>query len=163
MDPRSEFPAAFQLGLTHLYHYQDFDLNSSDNHVARLTDILKNHRVWCSNPTTFNDPWDGKPYFDPAHLDDDEIRSKTVEAFISTRRGGSELDHFDTLLRNDPRAIKAMLHKFSLQFFEYVPSRWAIYCCPVRISQPDVVALRPRPQGDVPGIRGAEHEIRMGT
>jgi hypothetical protein len=128
MDSRPEFPAAFRFGLAHLYHYQDFDLNSRDSHVGRLTDILKNHRIWCSDPTTFNDPWDGKPYFAPAHLDDDEIRSKTVEALISTRRGSAELDHVDALLRSDPMAIKAMVHKFSLEFIKYVPDRWAIYC-----------------------------------
>lgn len=128
MNHQADFQAALQFGFPHLYHYQDFDLDSTARHLDRLTDIVKNHRIWCSDPTTFNDPWDGKPYFDPAHLDDDDVRSKTVEALIATRQGGSELDHVDALLRSDPRAIKAMIHRFSVEFFKFIPSRWAIYC-----------------------------------
>ncbi len=128
MDSRPGFPAAFTFGLAHLYHYQDFDLDSRDNHVGRLTDILKNHRIWCSDPTTFNDPWDGKPYFDTAHLDDDEIRAKTVEALTSIRPRGAERDHLEVLLRSNPRVIKSMTHKFSLDFTRYVAVHWAIYC-----------------------------------
>jgi hypothetical protein len=52
---------AGQIGLSRLYHCQDFNLRISDDHVGCLTDILQNHRTWCSNPATFNDPWDCKP------------------------------------------------------------------------------------------------------
>jgi len=97
---------AGQLGLKSLYHYQDFNLTSSDDHVEQLADILKNHRIWCSDPSTFNDPWDCKPYFDPAILDDPRARTATAEALISTRTGGPELDHIDEKLRKDPEFLK---------------------------------------------------------
>ncbi|HYL76118.1 MAG TPA: DUF2971 domain-containing protein [Bryobacteraceae bacterium] len=120
--------AAVQVGLNSLYHYQDFDLKSSDDHAGRLRDILKNHRIWCSNPANFNDPWDGKPYFDPAFLDDPEVRAFTAEAIISTRKGGPELGHIDYKLRTDPKFLKAALHQFSVQMFDFIASRWGVFC-----------------------------------
>jgi hypothetical protein len=120
--------AAGPLGLPSLYHYQDFSLKSNDYHVDRLTDILKNQRVWCSNPGDFNDPWDCKPYFDPALLDDPQIRMATAEALISTRTGGPELNHIDDRLRTNPGFLKDAMHEFSKNFFKFIPSRWGVYC-----------------------------------
>lgn len=123
--------SAGQLSLKRLYHYQDFDLSSRDDHVGWLTDILRNHRVWCSSPATFNDPWDGKPYFDPASLDDAETRAATAEALISTRTGGPELNGIDERLRTDHEFLKAAIHDFSVQMFSFVARRWGVYCvCP---------------------------------
>jgi Protein of unknown function (DUF2971) len=119
---------AGQLGLKSLYHYQDFNLTSSNDHVGRLSDILKNHRIWCSNPATFNDPWDCKPYFDPALLDDPLTRAATAETLISTRKGGVELDHVDEKLRRDPEFLKAAIHRFSVELLDFIASRWGVYC-----------------------------------
>jgi hypothetical protein len=129
--PRSgnlDRPVAGQLGLTSLYHYQNFDLSSSDDHLGRLTDILRNHRIWCSNPARFNDPWDCKPYFDPALLDDPQERAATAEALISTRKGGPELNHIDERLRNDPEFLKAAMHRFSADLADFIGTRWGVYC-----------------------------------
>lgn len=120
--------SARQLGINSLYHYQDFDLNSSEDHLGRLQDILASHRIWCSNPANFNDPWDSKPYFDPAFLDDPQVRALTAEALISTRTGGPELDHIDHQLRTKPEFLKTALHQFSVEIFEFIASRWGVYC-----------------------------------
>jgi hypothetical protein len=119
---------AGQLGLNRLYHYQDFNLKSSDDHAGWLIDILRNHRIWVSNPATFNDPWDCKPYFDPAFLDDPLTRAATAEALISTRTGGPELDHVDDRLRNDTEFLKEAIHGFSGQLLTFIASRWGVYC-----------------------------------
>jgi hypothetical protein len=125
---------AGQLGLKKLYHYQDFDLKSSDDrdqspdHVARITDVLKSQRIWCSDPTTFNDPWDCKPYFDPAFLDDPDTRAATAEALISTRGGGPELNDVDEQMRTDPDLLKATMHGLSQELVSFIASRWGIYC-----------------------------------
>jgi hypothetical protein len=104
VNPPADVPVRFagQLSVPRLYHYQDFDLTSSADHTARLVDILQEHRIWCSNPAHFNDPWDCKPYFDPALLDSSETCRAAAEALIATRKGGAELDHVDARLRNDP-------------------------------------------------------------
>jgi hypothetical protein len=129
--PKSEQlhgPVAGQLGLTSLYHYQDFDLRNTDDHLGRLTDILKNHRIWCSNPSRFNDPWDCKPYFDPALLDDPQTRAATAEQLISTRQGGPELNHIDEKLRHDSEYLKAAMHRFSAELVDFIGTRWGVYC-----------------------------------
>ncbi len=105
--------SAGQLGLNSLYHYQDFALKSSDDHEGRLRDLLTSHCGWCSSPATFNDPWDCRPYFDPAFLNDPDTRAATAEALISTRAGGPELNHIDNRLRSDPEFLKATMHQFS--------------------------------------------------
>jgi len=119
---------AGQLGLTSLYHYQDFNLRSADDHVGRLTDILKNNRIWCSNPASFNDPWDCKPYFDPSLLDDPQARAATAEALISTRTGGAELNHIDERLRMSPDFLKGAIQEFSTHLLGFIASRWGVYC-----------------------------------
>jgi len=57
---------AGQTGLYKPLHYQDFQ---PDLHSDRLVDILQNHRIYCSNPADFNDPWD-VTIFRPPLLDD---------------------------------------------------------------------------------------------
>lgn len=42
-----------------LYHYQSFDLSDLDK--ERLSRILNDGEIYCSNPVDFNDPWDMKP------------------------------------------------------------------------------------------------------
>jgi len=72
---------AGEAGITSLYHYQDFDpANSVDS--DRLVDVLDNNRMFCSDPRSFNDPWDCKPYFDLDALDDPAIMSATAESLI---------------------------------------------------------------------------------
>jgi hypothetical protein len=120
---------AGQLGVTSLYHYQDFNLVSSDDHVGRMTDILKHHRIWCSNPADFNDPWDCKPYFDSALLDDPQIRVATAESLISNaRKAGTALNHVDEKLRSDPEFLRTAVHQFSVNFPNFIASRWGVYC-----------------------------------
>src|SRR5580698_1814969 len=73
---------AAQAGFKSLYHYQDFKVDLKLD-VERVTDILRNHRIYCSNPADFNDPWDCKPFFDPDLTDDPAIRAKTVEYVVA--------------------------------------------------------------------------------
>lgn len=126
--PSPSVQFARQLNFTHLYHYQDFDLNSSNDHAGRLLDILRNHRIYCSNPANFNDPWDCKPFFDPALLDDPDVRRASAEALISTRTGGQELDNVDDRLRRDPDFLKFIFPKFSANLSEFITTRWGVYC-----------------------------------
>jgi hypothetical protein len=121
---------AGQLAVPRLYHYRDFDLNSGDDHAARLLDILQKHRIWCSNPANFNDPWDCKPYFDPALLENPESCRAAAEALISTRTGGPKYNQVDQRLRTDPEFefLKLMIAGFSEQFTNFITSRWGVYC-----------------------------------
>jgi hypothetical protein len=126
LDPSVQF--AGSLKIQQLYHYQDFDLDSSDNHAGRLLDILQNHRIYCSNPADFNDPWDCKPFFDPALLDDPARARATAEALISTSVGGPELARTDARLLRSPSFLKSVFPKFSATFADFITKRWGVYC-----------------------------------
>jgi hypothetical protein len=116
---------AAQAGITSLYHYQDFQ---SGMHADRLTDILQNRRVYCSNPADFNDPWDCKPYFDPALLDDPAARAATAESLIATQRGGPKGDEVDHAIRTNPAFLKQIMQRFSEDQVEFITTRWGVYC-----------------------------------
>ena len=110
-----------------LYHYEAF-------HADRLADILRNHRIYCSNPANFNDPWDCKPYLNPALLDDPDNHAATANQFIAT---GPKDEQFDHWLRTDPAFLKDFLRGFSERFEEFILKRWGVYC----LSQDPHIAL----------------------
>jgi len=119
---------AGSLKIPQLYHYQDFDLNSSDDHAGRLIDILQNNRIYCSNPASFNDPWDCKPFFDRALLDDPARARATAEALISTSVGGPELARTDARLLRSSTFLKSVFPQFSATFADFITKRWGVYC-----------------------------------
>jgi hypothetical protein len=116
---------AGQTGLTSLYHYQAFQ---PDLHTDRLADILRNHRVYCSNPGDFNDPWDCKPYFDPVLLDDPLRRSATAEFLIATHIPFPNDEVINRQLRTNPTFLKQGIHEFSERQVKFIATRWGIYC-----------------------------------
>jgi Protein of unknown function (DUF2971) len=116
---------AGQAGISSLYHYQDFQPGL---HADRLVDILRNHRIYCSNPADFNDPWDCKPYFDPALLNDPANHAATAESLIATQRGGPKGNTTDHLLRTNPAFLKNAIHRFSEFQADFITKRWGVYC-----------------------------------
>lgn len=122
----SPAPFAGPLCIPRLYHYQDFQPNHE--HADRLADILMNHRVYCSNPANFNDPWDGKPYFDPHLLDDPTNRALTTEFLIANQRADRQSDSDDHLLRTDLALLKHGMQLFSRHLVDFVSERWGVYC-----------------------------------
>jgi len=61
-------------GVTRFYNYQPGGLDW-------LSGTLSEKRILCSNPTNFNDPWDCKPFFDPASIDDSTQRAAWISFF----------------------------------------------------------------------------------
>ena len=123
MDDSIQF--AGQAGLTSLHHYQDFQPHL---HTDRVADILQNHRIYCSNPADFNDPWDCKPYFDPALLDDPVNHSATAESLIATHIPGPNDDVIIRQLRTNPAFLKKAMHEFSERQAKFITTRWGVYC-----------------------------------
>ena len=112
-------------GISSLYHYQDFQPGP---HANRLADILQNHRIYCPNPASFNDPWDCKPYFDPDLLDDPVNQAGTAEFLIAGQTGGPKGDEVDQTLRTDVAFLKRAIQQFSECQIDFIPSRWGVYC-----------------------------------
>lgn len=118
---------AGRAGIASLYHYQDFNPATSVD-SDRLIDVLNNNRIFCSDPRSFNDPWDCKPYFNLDALDEPAIMSATAEALISTRTGGLDAARIDEQLRTNSTFLKSAMKLFSEHQAAYIPSRWGLYC-----------------------------------
>ena len=116
---------AGQTGPASLYHYQDFQPNL---HTDRVADILQNHRMYCSNPADFNDPWDCKPYFDPALLDDPVNHAATAESLIATHIPGRNDEMINQQLRTNSAFLKKAIHDFSERQSKFITTRWGVYC-----------------------------------
>jgi hypothetical protein len=100
---------AAERGVERLYHYQRF------NH-SRLEELLKTKSIFLSDPSSFNDPWDCKPYFDTTGLDDPIFYERQVQWIIrAARRNGTDLSEEEfcrraALLRSDRLYLERMLH-----------------------------------------------------
>jgi hypothetical protein len=116
---------AGRIGLERLYHYQPLD---GDLDSDRLIDILRNRRVYCSNPANFNDPWDCRPFFDLDVTDDPVKRLEIAEQFIANQKSGPKGDPIDDQLRADPAFLKQCLRGLTNEFCKTVPERWGVYC-----------------------------------
>jgi hypothetical protein len=114
-------PIAGLQGVTTLYHYDQF-------HHDRLRDILEENRVYCSNPSNFNDPWDCKPCFDPDLVMDAETQAAEAEHFIAGQAGGPKGDAYDEAISRSPFVLKTLIKDFSEGFNAMIPERWGVYC-----------------------------------
>ncbi len=77
-------------GVERLYHYQCGRLDYVET-------ALRENRIRCSNPENFNDPWDCRPYFDTASVNDPSKRHKWIE-FIKKQFDGFTEKQQDNIL-----------------------------------------------------------------
>ena len=70
--------SASQTEHTHLYHYQIY----SETGRVRLESTLRDRAIYLPSPSSFNDPWDCRPWFDLTVLDDEEMRERHIDWFI---------------------------------------------------------------------------------
>jgi hypothetical protein len=66
-------------GFDRLYHWQRFDAD-------RLRQSLQDRTIYCSDPATFNDPWDCKPHFNSEILQDPTENEQHVQWAIKISR-----------------------------------------------------------------------------
>jgi hypothetical protein len=69
------FRTAAQAGHPRLYHYERF-------RPEWLASTLRDQKIYLTDPTGLNDPWDCKPTYDPAHVREPE----EIERFIKWLR-----------------------------------------------------------------------------
>ena len=67
-----------------LYQWEKF-------HEERLSALLRDNRIYCSNPVLFNDPWDCKPHFNMEILNDLAERQKHAQWAIDLRQRKSPM------------------------------------------------------------------------
>ena len=70
---------AHELKIPRLYHYLQFNLDW-------IRQILFDQRIYLSNPESFNDPWDCRPYFNIPSPDDHLACERCIQWFADAAR-----------------------------------------------------------------------------
>ncbi|OZY86048.1 hypothetical protein CBP51_03180 [Cellvibrio mixtus] len=105
-----------------LYHYQPFD----KNHLGLL---LSNRTIYCSNPNSFNDPWDCKPWYNTSILDD-EVEFQLHVDFIREHARKSSLfsDEAVNGIAGNRTLLEETLNALSLGMARDNDRCFRIYC-----------------------------------
>jgi len=128
---------ATQQEIKELYHYQG-------SNIDWLKGTLINNHVHVSNPKNFNDPWDCRPYFDPATVSDPASFTKWRElsekwlgelppddrSYIEQRLGPER--------RSDQDLVVRIINSITAVVPKIIEERWRIYCL---TTHPDSVLM----------------------
>jgi hypothetical protein len=110
--------------ISQLYHYERFQ-------PEYLAVTLRENKIHFSDPSSLNDPWDCRPWFDDEALGPDAIEALINWIFAFPPAGtvsDSEMRATKNAIRNNPEYRRAALQRFSEDFLKLIPNRWRIYC-----------------------------------
>jgi hypothetical protein len=117
---------AAEMRIERLYHYQKFNADY-------LAQALSTQSIYCSNPSSFNDPWDCKPWFDKA-ASDPAKREQLIQWFDSIgRKHNPELPETERIrrlevMRGDPAFLERMVDECSDRIGHIIDVRYRVYC-----------------------------------
>jgi len=103
-------PTAKQLSFQKYYHYQPF----CKEHKDHLRAMLRDRRLFFSDPHTVNDPWDCKPWFDYRPMLADPAKREEMITFFRSHVPSETLNHplrsvyEDMIRKDDSQLIKAV-------------------------------------------------------
>jgi hypothetical protein len=111
-----------QAGLARLYHYEKFN-------AEWLEKTLRDQKIRCSDPSSLNDPWDCRPWFDYRPMAEDPAK---LEAMLDNFRNTDFADQparpkFEDRIRNNPDELRKFLGGLSQSFQREICKR-RIYC-----------------------------------
>lgn len=112
---------AAQDGHWNLYHYQPF----SGNYVGYLEQTLRDRTIHLSQPSSFNDPWDSKPWFNLSILDDPEERARHVQWLVETANADAASA---AELRANPILLRAIIHQVRDGHVRAIDDQYRLYC-----------------------------------
>lgn len=116
-----------------LYHWQTFTRNSKDT-VQWLADTLTNNTIYCPSPGRFNDPWDCKPHFNTAVLDDpaeNEAHAQWAGELMrrtDPRLSDEELERRKAQLQTDRNFAAARIDEVSRWLAPRIAEQYRVYC-----------------------------------
>jgi Protein of unknown function (DUF2971) len=121
-------PTARQLGFQKYYHYQTF----CGDHLMTL---LRDKKLFFSDPHTFNDPWDCKPWFDYRPMLEDPVKREAMITFfkslVSPEMFANPLRaSYDTGIRTDDDELKKEVEIYSRGLAERI-RKMRVYCLTV--------------------------------
>ncbi|HTF97508.1 MAG TPA: DUF2971 domain-containing protein [Cellvibrio sp.] len=104
--------------INELYHYQSFN-------KEHLELLLKDRTIYCSTPSSFNDPWDCKPWYNTALLDDETEYLRHLD-FI--RENANFEDGILDMLAKSRTQLEALLDRLSAGMAKNNDRCFRIYC-----------------------------------
>lgn len=113
--------------LDRLYHWQRLN-------VDRLRENLRDRVIYLSDPATFNDPWDCKPYFNTQILEDPVENERHVEWAVDICRrhyramSETYITNMALTLRADREFAAAKIEEMSRTIFTEISARYRVYC-----------------------------------
>ncbi|MCK5374297.1 MAG: DUF2971 domain-containing protein [Alphaproteobacteria bacterium] len=125
---------AQELGIRELYRYQQYK-------IEWLRQTIQDNRIFLSNPSDFNDPWDCKPYF-YSNVDDPMIRKDVIDYYVQTHQkaypdgGGINIETAIKKLNVNPEKLKALMNKTSEGIAEDINKQYRLYCLTTKPSCP---------------------------
>lgn len=111
-----------------LYHYQPYLRD-------RLEATLRDRAIYLPSPSEFNDPWDCRPWFDLAVLDDAVMRERHIKWFIDLVPSVNDANEADELRRN-PQQLKNFIEKLSRELGDKINQDHRLYCLTPKNNNP---------------------------
>src|ERR1035438_7737453 len=104
-------PTAGSARIPFLCHYQRFI-------PAHLTAMLRDQEIWCSDPSSMNDPWDFKPWFSCEPMLNDPRSLERMLEMLRANAGPEVINDpvrplFEARIRQDPRELRKFVASFS--------------------------------------------------
>ncbi|TAN25028.1 MAG: DUF2971 domain-containing protein [Castellaniella sp.] len=124
---------AWERGHRVLYHWQRFDIAPDLKHAERLATFLRTRQLYCSSPGAFNDPWDCRPWFNTAVLQDAGERQRHANWALEVCNRQKPMppeanERMRTTLLDDPKKAKELLNQIAQSLAPVIDARYRIYC-----------------------------------
>ena len=119
-----KFHTAYSDDLDRLYHWQRFD-----NELLRM--LLLDRTIYCSDPATFNDPWDCKPHFNTELLENPVEYERHVRWAVELCRNTmseEDISRMEVQLRADRQLMIDTIQQISQEMWGAISNRYRVYC-----------------------------------
>jgi len=113
---------AIQANHRHLYHYQPY----GDDWTGYLETTLRDRSLFLPSPSTFNDPWDCRPWFDLDVLNDANVREQYIEWFMQQAIVPRPKDAEE--MRNNPQLLREMVTQCSMGLIDKIDADYRVFC-----------------------------------
>lgn len=109
-----------------LYHWDKFCED-------RLRALVRDKRIYCSNPANFNDPWDCKPHFNADVLKDSVERQNHAQWALNlcqrkTPMPSEVQERMRQAFLNDPDATATVITQISEELAISIAEQYRVYC-----------------------------------
>ncbi|MBI4190943.1 MAG: DUF2971 domain-containing protein [Betaproteobacteria bacterium] len=124
---------AWDFGHRVLYHWQRFGVDTDPKHSERLAAFLRTRQLYCSSPGLFNDPWDCRPWFNTAVLQNAGERQRHADwaLEVCNRHQPMPADANERMritLLNDPTRATELLEQAAQSLAPVIDRRYRVYC-----------------------------------